>query len=117
MRVPVLGLTFKENVPDIRNGRVVDTVRTLASFGAEGAGPRSVRFAEDALREHEVKLNELAAISPSDAVVLVVAHRSYIMEGWSLVTRLLKDGRGVVIDVRGILDRDAKPQGIELWRL
>jgi UDP-N-acetyl-D-galactosamine dehydrogenase len=50
-------------------------------------------------------------------VVLAVPHASYIGSGWSVVAPLLKNGRGVVIDVKAGLDRTQRPQGIELWRL
>jgi hypothetical protein len=46
-------------------------------------------------------------------VVLAVPHAAYRAEGWSLATGLLKGGRGLVIDVKGLLDRD----GVDLWRL
>jgi UDP-N-acetyl-D-galactosamine dehydrogenase len=49
--------------------------------------------------------------------VLAVAHDSYRASGWPLITRLLKEGRGLVMDVKGILDPLDKPAGIELWRL
>jgi hypothetical protein len=53
----------------------------------------------------------------SDAVVLAVAHAAYQTSGWDLITRLLKNGRGLVMDVKGLLNRNDKPDGIELWRL
>jgi UDP-N-acetyl-D-galactosamine dehydrogenase len=46
-----------------------------------------------------------------------VAHESYRAAGWPLIARLLKDGRGLVMDVKGALDPRDKPEGIEVWRL
>jgi UDP-N-acetyl-D-galactosamine dehydrogenase len=43
-------------------------------------------------------------------------HDEYVKQGWSLVTRLLTGGKGVVLDVKAILDRAGKPEGIDLWR-
>ena len=55
--------------------------------------------------------------TPADAVVLAVAHESYRTSGWPLITRLLANGRGLVMDVKGVLDPRAKPADIEIWRL
>src|SRR5262249_20161068 len=54
--------------------------------------------------------------APADAVVLAVAHDCYRASGWPLITRLLANGRGLVMDVKGVLDPLAKPAGIEIWR-
>jgi len=54
---------------------------------------------------------------PADAAVIAVAHDCYRVSGWPLVTRLLKNGRGLVMNVKGMLDPLKKPASIELWRL
>ena len=59
----------------------------------------------------------MEALQPADAVILAVAHDEYVAGGWPLVTRLLKDGGGIVLDVKSKLDRAHQPDGIELWRL
>ncbi|WP_315729584.1 MULTISPECIES: nucleotide sugar dehydrogenase [unclassified Bradyrhizobium] len=114
--VTILGMTFKENVPDIRNSRVIDIVRELQSFGVDVqiADPLAdERTVED---EYGVALTALDKLRPADAVVLAVAHDAYIGDGWALVQRLLRDGSGLVLDVKMRLDRSAKPAVIELWR-
>jgi len=114
-RVTVLGLTFKENVVDIRNSQVIDIIRELQSFGV------SVQvndpFADDAAALREYGLTLQKEPQPADAVVLAVAHDAYRKSGWPLITRLLKDGRGLVMDVKGALDPLKKPAGIQVWRL
>jgi UDP-N-acetyl-D-galactosamine dehydrogenase len=115
--VTVLGLTFKENVPDIRNSRVVDIVRELASFGVSAQVHDPLALAGDAEREYGIMLADMAALRPADAVILAVAHDDYVRGGWAMVEKLLKPGGGVVLDVKAMLDRAAKPQGVELWRL
>jgi len=115
--VTVLGMTFKENVPDIRNSRVIDVVRELQSFGVKVqiADPLAeVRAVEE---EYGVVLSDVDALEPADAVILAVAHDAYVEGGWPLLQRLLRDGTGLVLDVKMKLDRSAKPSGIELWRL
>jgi UDP-N-acetyl-D-galactosamine dehydrogenase len=114
-RVTVLGLTFKENVVDIRNSQVFDIVRELRSFGI------SVQIndplADDAAALKEYGLTLQKDPEPADAVILAVAHDSYRRSGWPLIMRLLKEGRGLVMDVKGALDPLKKPAGIEVWRL
>jgi UDP-N-acetyl-D-galactosamine dehydrogenase len=116
-RVTVLGLTFKENVPDIRNSRVIDIIRELQSFGVSVQVNDPLAIAEHAQHEYGVILTEIDDLTPSDAVVLAVPHASYVTAGWPLICRLLKNGRGVVIDVKARLPRTATPDGVMLWRM
>jgi UDP-N-acetyl-D-galactosamine dehydrogenase len=115
--VTVLGLTFKEDVPDTRNSRVIDIVRELQSFGLTVQVHDPLANAAAARHEFGVTLTELHAMQPADAVVLAVAHQPYVDGGWPLVQRLLRDGAGLVLDVKTKLDRAAKPAVIDLWRL
>ena len=73
--------------------------------------------AADAKQKYDVTLTELDALKPADAVILAVAHQPYVDGGWPLVQRLLRDGSGLVLDVKTKLDRASMPSGIELWRL
>jgi UDP-N-acetyl-D-galactosamine dehydrogenase len=114
-RVTVLGLTFKENVVDIRNSQVVDIIREFQSFGVSVQVHDPLADPAAALKEYGITLQ--TDLVPADAVVLAVAHDSYRTSGWPLMTRLLKDGRGLVMDVKGALDPLSKPADIELWRL
>jgi hypothetical protein len=66
--------------------------------------------------ECRVKLTDLGALQPADAVVVAVAHDRYVEGGWPLITQLLAGGTGLVLDVKMKLDRGSKPSGIELWR-
>jgi UDP-N-acetyl-D-glucosamine/UDP-N-acetyl-D-galactosamine dehydrogenase len=115
--VTVLGLTFKENVPDIRNSRVIDIIRELQSFGATVQVHDPLALPSDAMDEYGIELMSLEMILPADAVVFAVPHSSYVVLGWGAVAPLLKNGRGLVIDVKATLDREQRPKDIELWRL
>jgi UDP-N-acetyl-D-glucosamine/UDP-N-acetyl-D-galactosamine dehydrogenase len=115
--VTVLGLTFKEDVPDTRNSRVIDIVRELESFGLTVQLHDPLADAADAKHEYGVTLAAFDSLQPADAVILAVAHNSYAAGGWPLVQRLLAGGRGLVFDVKARLDRGSKPSGIELLRL
>jgi UDP-N-acetyl-D-glucosamine/UDP-N-acetyl-D-galactosamine dehydrogenase len=114
--VTILGLTFKENVPDTRNSRIVDIIRELESFGLKVQVHDPLANAADASREYGVTMTELEALLPADAVILAVAHESYLDSGWPLIQKLLTGGAGLVLDIKMKLDRRAKPAGIELWR-
>src|SRR5215510_6946516 len=114
--VTVLGLTFKENVPDTRNSRVIDIVRELQSFGLLVQLHDPWADDVDAKHEYGVSLMELDALQPADAVVLAVAHDLYVDGGWPLIRRLLGAKGGLVLDVKARLDRNSKPDDVELWR-
>jgi len=115
--VTVLGLTFKENVPDIRNTKVVDIVRELERFGVTVQVHDPLASAEETQHEYGVALKRLDELRPADAVVFAVAHRDYLDGGWQLIRKLMKSEGGVVLDVKARLDRAACPQDVELWRL
>jgi UDP-N-acetyl-D-galactosamine dehydrogenase len=114
-RVTVLGLTFKENVVDIRNSQVVDIIREFQSFGLDVQVHDP--FADPAAAAEKYGIALQQDLTPADAVVLAVAHEPYRALGWPLITRLLRNGRGLVMDVKGVLDPQEKPADIEVWRL
>jgi len=115
--VTILGITFKEDVPDTRNSRVIDIVRELQTFGISVQIADPLANAGAVEKEYGLALTGLGALQPADAVILAVAHDSYIGGGWPLIRGLLHDGSGLVLDVKARLDRGSLPDGIELWRL
>ena len=115
--VTVLGLTFKENVPDCRNSKVVDIVDELDSFGIDVQVTDPLADREEAREQYGLDIVDINALRPADAVVLAVAHEPYLAGGWPLITRLLRNGEGIVLDVKCRLDRAQKPAGVELWRM
>ncbi len=116
-RITILGLTFKEDVPDIRNSRVIDIVRELQSFGAEVQVHDPHTDREAATHEYGLNIDDREALAPADAVILAVPHQSLIAAGWPLIVSLLKNGSGLVMDIKARLARSTKPPDIELWRL
>lgn len=115
--VTVLGVTFKENVPDTRNSKVADIVKELENAGIVVQVHDPMALPEDARHEYGITLVARDALKPADAVILAVAHDDYVRGGWPLVTQLLRSGEGAVFDVRSVLDRAGKPEKVELWRL
>jgi UDP-N-acetyl-D-galactosamine dehydrogenase len=115
--VTILGMAFKENVPDTRNSKVADIVQELRSYGLVVQVHDPIADAREVKREHGIDLTPLQAMQPADAVIFAVAHEPFVRGGWSLVANLLKDGGGLVLDVKCQLDRMKCPGSIELWRL
>ena len=115
--VIILGMTFKENVPDIRNSKVIDISRELERVGVGVQVSDPIASAEETADEYGIRLTPIEALRPADAVILAVAHKEYVDGGWRLVSKLLKDQQGIVLDVKAKLDRTDKPEGIDLWRL
>ena len=115
--VTILGMTFKENVPDIRNSKVIDIVRELERVGVNVQVADLLASVEETAHEYGIKLVPMESLRPADAVILAVAHKDYVAGGWPLVAKLLKGGEGIVLDVKARLDRGKKPEGISLWRL
>jgi UDP-N-acetyl-D-galactosamine dehydrogenase len=110
-------LTFKEDVPDTRNSKVVDIVRELESFGLAVQLHDPQADPDDARHEYGLTLTAFDALRPADALIFAVAHSHYVAGGWPMIEGLLADGEGLVLDVKSKLDRAAVPAGIELWRL
>jgi len=115
--ITILGLTFKEDVPDLRNTKVVDVIDELETYGMDIQVHDPEASPAEAKHEYDLKLSDIDDLTPADAVIVAVPHFEYRQGGWAFVTSLLKDQKGVVIDVRGVLDRDLTPDGITLWRL
>jgi UDP-N-acetyl-D-galactosamine dehydrogenase len=115
--VTILGMTFKENVPDTRNSKAVDIVKELRSFGVAVQVHDPLADFDEAQHEYGIALSHLRELAPADAVILAVAHDEYVSGGWALVQKLLKNREGLVLDVKSLLDRAQRPEQIELWRL
>jgi UDP-N-acetyl-D-galactosamine dehydrogenase len=116
-RVTVLGLTFKENVPDLRNSKVIDVIRELQEFGVEVQVTDALADKEEAVREYGTELVDYDKLIPADAVVLAVPHDEYVEKGWEQFDRLLKHGKGIVVDIKSKLEKETCPENITLWRL
>ncbi len=115
-RVGVLGLTFKENVTDLRNSRVPDILRELRHFGIEALVHDPHASPSEALREYAVTLSSLQDLTDLDALVLAVAHDAYLRAGPADLFSRLRPG-GVVIDVKAVLAPQDAPDGVRLWSL
>jgi len=113
----VLGLTFKEDCPDLRNSRVIDVIRELESYGARVIVHDPVADAAEALHEYRVDLCAWDDLPRAGAIVAAVNHREFRNRPvGDFLSKLQKDG--VITDVKSMFETAAfAGSGIELWRL
>ena len=117
-RVAVLGLTFKENIPDLRNTRVIDIVRELEDYGLDVLVHDPLANAHDARKYYGIKLETLSNLRNIHAVIVAVAHDEYRKMGLRKIAGLCKDGSQLVVDIKGIFNpEEAQDLGIRYWRL
>ena len=115
-KVGILGLTFKENVPDLRNSKIPDIVAELATFGVEAMVHDPLGDPHEAYEEYKIRIVALDRLVNLDAIILAVTHREYVANASAIFERV-RD-HGVVIDVKSALPASTKPpRGIRLWSL
>ena len=116
-RVNVLGLTFKENCPDLRNSKVVDILNELKTYGIEVFVHDPEADPDEAMHEYGVRLLAWEDLPRADAIVAAVAHRKFLELGVEDFTRKLIKG-GAFIDVKAMFDAaQLRAAGIGVWRL
>lgn len=116
-KVNILGLTFKENCPDLRNSRVIDIIDELKSYNCDVYVTDPMADPEEAMHEYGVELQRWEQLPQAQAVVLAVAHNHYQALSVSDFATIMQDG-AVVMDVKSKLDRSAFSElGVNLWRL
>ncbi len=114
-KVGILGLTFKENVPDLRNSKIPDIVAELTQYGIDAMVHDPLGDAREAHEEYKIEITPIEKLTGLDAIILAVAHDEYIRNADAIFARV-RDG-GVVIDVKSALTRHRAPRGIRLWSL
>lgn len=116
--VTVLGLTFKENCPDLRNSKVVDIINELEEYGINVQVHDQLADPAEALREYGISLIKLEDLKPAAAVISAVAHDVYLHWSVAELSILLVADHPTLIDVKGIFDSAAlQHAGIRVWRL
>ena len=116
-KVTVLGLTFKENCPDLRNTRVIDIIRELQDYGVQVQICDPMADSAEAKHEYGIELTSFQDLEKSSAVVVAVAHKHFKELSTSSYLNLMKENP-VLIDVKGIIStEESKKHGIRLWRL
>lgn len=116
-KVAVLGLTFKENCPDTRNTKVIDIINYLKDFGIEPIVCDPVADPAEVKQVYGINLSSEEELVNIDCFVFAVAHDLYKKEASNLLQTATKDEKYVVVDVKGLLNRDNIDESALYWRL
>jgi UDP-N-acetyl-D-galactosamine dehydrogenase len=115
--VTVLGLTFKEDCPDLRNSKVIDIIGELQDYGINVQVSDPLADAAEARHEYGVDLVPFAELRQSEAVVVAVAHKEYCQLSIEKLKGMM-NGAPLLVDVKGVFDSKAiTDAGVRLWRL
>jgi len=118
LRVGVLGLTFKENVPDLRNSKVPDIIRELHEYGVQVLVHDPIAEEEEAMAEYDIHLVGWDQLKDLDGVIVAVAHKRFSdLSLQDLLKPLRSRNQGVLIDVKSIFDPVQIPPSLKYWRL
>ena len=115
-RIGIVGITFKEDVPDLRNSRVPDIVAELREFGITALVTDPLADPAEAKHEYGVELIPLKHFTRLDGLILAVPHRVLAEGGWDKLFAALAPG-GVFVDVKSVVTRDRVPRGTHYWSL
>jgi UDP-N-acetyl-D-glucosamine/UDP-N-acetyl-D-galactosamine dehydrogenase len=117
-RIGVMGITFKENCPDIRNSKVVDLVQELQAHGATVIVSDPKADAAEVEHEYGIKMGTLSGENPVDALVVAVGHNEYRSMSPQDLRKLVRGEAPVLVDVKSLFDRHAaKAAGFHVFRL
>ncbi|HPG79789.1 MAG TPA: UDP binding domain-containing protein, partial [Piscinibacter sp.] len=115
--VIVLGMTFKENCPDLRNSKVIDVVNELRSFGARVHVHDPIAESSECEHEYGIKLTPWEQLPRASAIVAAVAHKQYAEMGLKQIAAKAVD-KAVFTDVKAAYDpAEIAAQGLNGWRL
>jgi UDP-N-acetyl-D-galactosamine dehydrogenase len=115
-RIGIVGITFKEDVPDLRNSRVPDIVAELREFGITASVADPLADPDEAKREYGIDLVPLEALTELDGLILAVPHKVLGRASWGALFVALSPG-GVFIDIKSVVSRDSVPREILYWSL
>jgi UDP-N-acetyl-D-galactosamine dehydrogenase len=116
--VAILGLSFKENVPDLRNTKVIDIINELQEYGVEVLVHDPLAIPEEARLHYGLNLVSMQEIHDVDAIVLAVAHRTYQDMGLTNIAALCRKDCPILIDIKSVFEPEpARKLGIHYWRL
>ena len=117
-RIGVMGITFKENCPDIRNSKVVDMVREFETWGAQVVVTDPWASAEEVAQEYGLQLGRVDAANPVDALVVAVGHNEYRQCTIADLRAFCRGSTPVLADVKSLFDRQSAAQsGFTVFRL
>jgi UDP-N-acetyl-D-galactosamine dehydrogenase len=117
-KVLVMGITFKENCPDIRNSKVIDIIHELKEYGIEIKVVDPLAEKSEVQREYGIKLSKLEDVTDVDAVIFAVPHEKFKNISLKDLKKIYKDDKLVLIDIKGMLNKkEAESLNYLYWRL
>lgn len=115
-RVLVKGITFKENVPDIRNSKVIDIINELKEYGVNVLVEDPHAEKDDVLKEYGINISK--NVQDADAVIFAVAHEEYKKLNVNEIKEELRENRNLIFDIKAIFDKkELEKGGLRVWRL
>jgi UDP-N-acetyl-D-galactosamine dehydrogenase len=115
-RVGILGLTFKENVPDLRNSRIPDIIHELRQFGIDPLVHDSLAENSHAVHEYGIQLSDWKELTYLDALILAVPHQEYLEMSAERLFAHIRPG-GIFMDIKSIFEPGDIPTNINYWSL
>jgi UDP-N-acetyl-D-galactosamine dehydrogenase len=117
-KVAVLGITFKEDVPDLRNTRVVDIIHELKDYGVQVMAHDPLADPVEARHYYDLELLPMEALKGVDAVVVAVMHKRYREMGITGIADLCTNGKPIIVDVKSAFNpNDIASEALVYWRL
>ena len=120
-RVGILGITFKEDCPDVRNSKVEDIIKELNTYGIEPIICDPVADKEDAEKFYNIKLHDISELNNLDCLIIAVAHKEFKELSIETLGKMFKNipvENRVIVDIKGIQDRNKMTSiGYKYWRL
>ena len=117
-RVGVLGITFKENCPDIRNSKVIDLIRELEAWGVQVVVADTWAEPAEVMHEYGLELGEISAENPVDTLIVAVGHREYRAKSLAELRSYCRSSNPVLADIKSLFDRhEASDAGFTVFRL
>lgn len=113
--INILGLTFKENTPDLRNTRVTDIIEELKDYGLDVVVNDALADKKDAKKFYDIELVELNDMETSDVLVLAVSHAEYLENKNLYLEKLGKNG--ILIDIKGVFSQEDLKENQTIWSL
>lgn len=121
-KIVIMGMTFKENCPDIRNSKVDDIIKRLNEYDITPIVVDPWANPKEAEKEYGIILTEMTKVSDADCLILAVSHDEFVKLTWEQIGKMYKEEvptkERVLIDVKGIKNlKEARAQGYRYWRL
>ena len=117
-KVGILGITFKENCPDIRNSKIIDMIKEFEQWGINAVVSDPWADAEEVKDEYGLNLVNIDENNPVDALVVAVGHKEYRTLGAETLRSFVRSDKPVLVDVKSLFDRSTlSEQGFTIFRL